>query len=250
MDVKDLKLYNSLAEWWHIMSDPAEYYEEAMLFKNLLLNSDQNIKSVIELGSGGGNNASYLKKYFTMSLIDISPKMLEQSKRLNPDCEHFLGDMRSFRIDKLFDAVFIHDAIMYIINIDDLRKVLITANKHCKVNGRLLIVPDCFKETFKPSTTHGGHDKGKKSFRYLEWTTDPNPEDTEYNVDFAYMMRNEEGKLTVEEDHHTLGLFSENTWINLCENTGFKVEIVKIEHSKMKPGSYKAILGIKIKEYD
>jgi SAM-dependent methyltransferase len=245
MDIKDAKLYNSLAEWWPVMSDPADYYEEAMQYKSILLNSDPHIKNVIELGSGGGNNASHMKKFFTMTLVDISPGMIEVSKKLNPECEHFIGDMRMFRMNKVFDAVFIHDAIAYITTRDDLRRVLATVDTLCKNNGRILLTPDHFKETFKPLTSHGGHDKGNQSFRYLEWTTDPDPEDTEYNVDFVYMMRTGDGALRIEEDHHVLGLFPENTWLSLCREAGFKAEVVPIEHSELEPGSYKGILGKK-----
>jgi trans-aconitate methyltransferase len=63
-----------------------------------------------------------MKKYFNMTLVDLSKDMLEVSKKLNSDCKHFQGDMRNFRINKIFDAVFIHDATMFITNIDDLKK--------------------------------------------------------------------------------------------------------------------------------
>jgi hypothetical protein len=37
--------------------------------------------------------------------------MLEVSRRLNPDCEHPPGDIRSVRLGRTFDVVFVHDAI-------------------------------------------------------------------------------------------------------------------------------------------
>ncbi len=245
MDTSNLKMYDSLAEWWPLLSAPEDYYEEAIAFKDILLKSDPNTKSVLELGSGGGNNASHMKKYFAMSLVDVSKNMLKVSKKLNPDCEHFQGDMKNFRINRMFDAVFIHDAIMYMTSVDDLAKVLITANLHCKMNGHLLIVPDVFKETFKPNTTHGGYDKNNKSLRYLEWNYDPNPDDNEFETDFVIMMRDGQNELRIEHDHHTYGIFSKNTWITLFENTGLKAEIIPINHSKLEPGSYSAILGVK-----
>ena len=39
--------------------------------------------------------------------------MLELSRTLNPDCEHLEGDMRTLRLGRTFDAVLIHDAVMY-----------------------------------------------------------------------------------------------------------------------------------------
>jgi len=245
MDTSDLKMYNSLAEWWPVLSAPEDYYEEATAFKDILLKSDPTIKNILELGSGGGNNASHMKKYFTMTLVDISENMLEVSKKLNPDCEHFQGDMREFRIHKKFDAVFIHDAIMYMTTAEDLKKTLTTANIHCKINGYLLIVPDCFKETFKSYTKHGGHDKDNKRLRYLEWNFDPDPDDNKFETDFVIMMKEGSNELKIEHDHHTIGIFSKNTWIELFKNAGFKAEVVPINHNELESGSYNGILGVK-----
>ncbi len=71
------------------------------------------VAQVLELGSGGGHNASYLKASLDMTLVDLSDEMLDVSRRLNPECEHLRGDMRSLRLGRRFDAVFIHDAIDY-----------------------------------------------------------------------------------------------------------------------------------------
>jgi SAM-dependent methyltransferase len=77
-------MYSEIAEWWPLLSSPEEYEEEAGFFTGKLLDaSDEPPKTVLELGSGGGNNASYMKKDFEMTLVDLSPQMLEVSKRLN-----------------------------------------------------------------------------------------------------------------------------------------------------------------------
>ena len=61
--------------------------------------------------------------------------MLEVSKALNPQCEHILGDMRTLRMDRSFDAVFIHDAIMHMTTREDLRAAMETAFVHCRPGG-------------------------------------------------------------------------------------------------------------------
>ena len=71
-------------------------------------------RTLLELGSGGGNNASHLKTRFDCTLTDISPEMLALSRSLNPECEHLEGDMRTLRLGREFDVVFIHDAISYL----------------------------------------------------------------------------------------------------------------------------------------
>ncbi len=95
------KLYREIADWWPILSTPEEYAEEAELYRKALVTSaSAPIHTLLELGSGGGSNASHLKKHFQMTLVDLSPGMLEVSRKLNPECEHLQGDMRSVRLGR------------------------------------------------------------------------------------------------------------------------------------------------------
>ena len=105
------RFYGELAIWWPLISPLEDYEEEASFAATLLSSASIPVAEVLELGSGGGHNASYLKARFAMTLVDLSEEMLDVSRRLNPDCEHLAGDMRSVRLGRSFDAVFVHDAI-------------------------------------------------------------------------------------------------------------------------------------------
>jgi SAM-dependent methyltransferase len=133
------KLYRELAPWFHLLTAPNDYAEEAALYGRLLVEkSDGEVETVLELGSGGGNNASHMKRDFVLTLVDRSPAMLELSRGLNPDVEHVEGDMRSVRLDRTFDAVFVHDALAYILTEADLQAVFETAAAHCRPGGSRL----------------------------------------------------------------------------------------------------------------
>jgi SAM-dependent methyltransferase len=218
------RLYGELAEWWHTFSIPAEYREEAAFFERVLREScDPPPRSLLELGSGGGNNASHLKARFSMTLVDLSPQMLAVSQALNPECEHLEDDIRTLRLDRTFDAVFVHDAICHMTTEADLRAVMKTAFEHCRPGGAALFAPDFVRETFVENTDHGGNDTDRGSVRFLQWTTDPDPSDTSYFVDFAIMIRDREGNLRVEHDRHTYGLFARAAWRRLLREIGFEV---------------------------
>ncbi|MCZ7554224.1 MAG: class I SAM-dependent methyltransferase [Anaerolineales bacterium] len=200
-------LYQELADWWPLLSSPEDYAEEAGFYQRALLAACAFIpRTLLELGSGGGNNASHLKQRFQMTLVDISPNMLRVSQELNPECEHVQDDMRKVRLGRQFDAVFIHDAIVYMASISDLTSAIETAFIHCKPGGVALFAPDCIRETFKASTSHGGHDRGNRSLRYLEWTWDPDPTDTTYIFDMVYVLR--EGTAEVRCVHRSPYLWS------------------------------------------
>jgi trans-aconitate methyltransferase len=83
---------------------PPEYAEEAAEAATLLRSASMPVREVLELGSGGGHNAVHLKAYFALTLVDLSPDMLEVSRRLDPECDHQQGDMRTVRLGRAFDA--------------------------------------------------------------------------------------------------------------------------------------------------
>jgi len=101
------RFYGELADWWPLISPPEEYAEEAAQAATVLNSASISVREVLELGSGGGHNAVHLKAHFAMTLVDLSEQMLEVSRVLNPECEHRQGDMRTLRLDRSYDAVFV-----------------------------------------------------------------------------------------------------------------------------------------------
>jgi SAM-dependent methyltransferase len=219
------KLYGALSHWWPIFSAKEDYAEEAAAFRDILETAVTPAATVVEFGSGGGNNAFHMKADFVMTLVDVSPGMLDVSRATNPECEHVLSDMRSVRLGRVFDAVFIHDAIMYITTETDLRRVIESAWVHVRPGGVALFAPDCVRETFQPATEHGGHDGEGRAIRYLEWSFDPDPGDSTFVAHFVNML-NEGDTVTVEDDMHTCGLFARAIWQRLLHEAGFQTRIV------------------------
>ena len=232
-----MKLYNELAAWWPLLSAPAEYKEEAAFFTRTLREvAEHPPETLLELGSGGGNNAFHMKQHFAPTLVDASPEMLAVSQALNPDCVHIEGDMRTVRLGRQFDVVFIHDAIEYMTSRADLQQALTTAFVHCKPGGVALFVPDQTKELFKPETDCGGHDGPVRSMRYLEWQWDPDPEDDTYFVDYTYTLRDADATISVVHDRHQLGVFPRQVWLDLIAVAGFIPSARPFAHSELGPG--------------
>jgi SAM-dependent methyltransferase len=223
------RLYGDLAEWWPIFSVPEEYRKEAAYFARALHRSVEPApRSVLELGSGGGNNAFHLKRKFAMTLVDLSPQMLALSRTLNPECEHHEGDFRTIRLGRTFDAVFVYDAICHMTTEADLRAVMRTAFDHLRPGGVALFVPDFVCETFVEYTDHGGNDTARGSVRYVQWVTDPDPRDSTYLVDFGILIRDGKHQTRLVHDRHTYGLFRRPTWRRLMREVGFDLRSVNL----------------------
>jgi SAM-dependent methyltransferase len=218
-----VKIYNEFADWFHLLTHPSDYAEEAADYVRIIQTACPGARTVLELGSGGGNNAFHMKRAFTCTLSDLSPRMLQLSRSINPECEHVVGDMRTLRMDRLFDAVFVHDAVEYMTSLADLSLTAATALAHTRPGGVALFLPDGTKETFRESVDEGGHDGADgRGLRYLAWTLDPDPSDDRYEVHFACLLRSG-ATVQAVHDRHEHALFTRQQWRDVLAATGFEV---------------------------
>jgi SAM-dependent methyltransferase len=265
-DASTYKLYTELASWWPLMSAPSEYAEEAGVYRRALVaGSRRPVRTLLELGSGGGNNASHLAPHFeSMTLVDLSPGMLEVSRGLNPVLEHHQGDLRTVRLAadtapgaspradraraaavRRFDAVLVHDAVMYMTTEDDLRRAMETAFVHCEPGGAALFCPDCVRETFHEEADMGGHDGDGRSMRWVSWCWDDDPADTLCQVEYVYLLCESGAAPRVVRERHQEGLFARDVWLRLLEEVGFEASMLPFEHSEIEPGTVELFLGQK-----
>jgi SAM-dependent methyltransferase len=220
------RFYRDLAAWWPLLSPPEDYVEETEdLLSRLRRRGVGDGGTLLELGSGGGSLAFHLKHRFRLTLTDISPAMLAVNRSVNPECELLVGDMRTLRLDRRFDIVLIHDAVVYAVTPGAVRKTLCTAALHCRPGGVVAVLPDHVRETFEPSVDHGGHDgPDGRGLRYLAWTWDPDSSDDTYLTDYAFLLRQSDGRVSVEHDRHVEGLFTRTQWLEWMSEAGFRAE--------------------------
>ena len=220
-------MYAELAHWWPLLSPPSEFVEEAEYFLGLLRAAQPAPKTLLELGCGGGSLAWHLKRELALTLVDRSPRMLAVCRAANPECEVIEGDMRSVRLGRVFDAVLVHDAIMYATTEADLAATIDTAARHCAPGGTVILAHDFTRETFRASREHGGGDGGGRSLRFVAWTFDPDPSDTTFETVYTFYLRHADGSTRIEDDRHREGLFPEATWLALMADAGLDARAVE-----------------------
>jgi SAM-dependent methyltransferase len=224
-----MHMYSDLAPWFHLLTHPSDYADEAAFVRRVVDDvALGDARTLLELGSGGGNNASHLKARFHCTLTDISPEMLALSRTLNPECEHLEGDMRTLRLGRTFDVVFIHDAVSYLTTEAELRAAVETATAHVRPGGVVILTPDTTTEIFEPQTDHGGHDgEDGRGLRYLEWTHAPTG--STYEVDYLIIARGPGDDVRVVHDRHVLGMFPRATWERLVSEAGLELVDTTVE---------------------
>jgi SAM-dependent methyltransferase len=219
----DYRVYGDLAEWWPLISPPEEYADEGAHLARLFAAAAPPVREVLDLGSGGGHVACYLKQRLTLTLVDLSEQMLAVSRRLNPECAHVRGDMRTIRLGRQFDGVLVHDAIDYMTGQDDLRQVIATAFAHCRPGGLAAFVPDHIADTFRAgSGGGGGSDDAGRQASFREWTWDPDPADDWVQAEYEFVLRAADGTVQVVREEHRLGAFGRHAWLRMLEDAGFE----------------------------
>ena len=222
-----MRLYSDLTHWYRLIDPPADHADEAAAYTGALTGAIRgSAATLLELGAGAGHHALFMKRHFRCTLTDISEAMQALSRELNPECAHLSGDMRSLRLGREFDAVFVHDAVCYITSADDLARVAATAFIHTRPGGAALFAPDYVRERFKDTASLMTADEGSRSLRGIEWAWDPDPSDTKYQVEYSLLLR-DGATVTSVTDRHVEGLFAIAEWTSVLERAGFAVELVE-----------------------
>lgn len=223
----EARLYTDLAHLWPLLSPPEDYAQETETIRRVLhekLGNKGRI-SVLELGAGGGHALSHLTDEYDCTAVDLSETMLDNCRQLNPTVTTHVGDMRTVRLNRAFDAVLIHDAIDYMLSEKDVRSALATAAAHLNPKGIVLVAPTYVRETFVDhQAEHDQHRRGDLTLTYLSYVHDPDPADTTFEMLLNYVI-NEAGRVRTIEDRHTCGLFSIEQWRAMMTDAGFDVEI-------------------------
>lgn len=185
------------------------------------------VRTLLNIGCGGGHNDRTLKAHFAVTGVDLSKEMLALARRLNPDVEYHLGDMRTLRLHRRFDAVTIFDSIGYMRSLKDLRAAFKTAYVHLKPGGVFLTFAEETKESFRSNRTQSFTGSAKDAdVTFVESQYDSDPADTVSETVFLYIIR-KGGKFSVETDRHKFGLFSFQTWVDVLKVVGFEVVVIK-----------------------
>lgn len=223
------RLYTDLAWLWPMWGDAADEYARYCRHVTDLIerHAKRPAGTLLDIGCGGGKNVLNLKRRFRVTGVDLSHTMLAQARELNPESTFVHGDMRTFRLGETFDAVLMDDAISYMTCLADFAAAFRTASQHLNPGGVLVATPDVTTETFlqnkttaTPATRAGTRDELDVVF--VENAYDPDPADEQYETTILYLIR-DHGRLRIETDRWTMGLFSLDTWRRVLRDARFEV---------------------------
>ena len=218
-------LYTDMAWLWPMWGDAATEYAHycAHVAGMIRQYAKRPTSMLLDIGCGGGKNVLTLKREFQVTGLDMSPAMLVQAKALNPSCTFVEGDMRTCRLGRTFDAALMDDAISHMNCRADFMAAIRTAHVHLNPGGVLVATPDVTIETFQQNkTTATQATRDGPDVVFVENMHDPDPTDEQYETTIPYLIR-EQGRLRIETEHWTKGIFGQDVWRGVLRDTGFEV---------------------------
>ncbi|MGD9264629.1 MAG: class I SAM-dependent methyltransferase [Lysobacterales bacterium] len=214
--------YGDLAWTEPLLAPPCDYAEENESYVNLIRKHSRiEAATLLHLACGAGGNDFTFKEHFTVTGVDISRRMLEIARDLNPEVTYVHDDMRSVDLQERFDAVAIPDSIDYMTTLADLKLAVDTACKHLKPGGVLLLVAKTREEFRENNFCYSGASRGVE-VTVFENNHVPLVDRSSYEATIIYLIRRD-GELSIYTDRHVLGLFSQSEWTSCLTAAGLEV---------------------------
>ncbi len=230
MKIKKWRAYDELAWVEPIIAPPEEYQEESRLYCDAIIeNSSIEVSTLLHLGCGAGINDYTFKEYFRITGVDISPEMLKVALKINPQVSYLQGDMRKIMLGRQFDSVVIPDSISYQLKWRDLCKTIVSAYKHLRIGGVLLITAS-LAEQFKENNFVYTGSRGEVEVTLFENNYITCPHRTSYEATFIYLIR-QSGEQEIYTDVHQASLFKMGTWEELFRRFNLNlIDTLQLDH--------------------
>lgn len=214
--------YNELAWTEDLLSDLADCEDEVVGYVDLINRNTSTVPcTMLHLGCGAGGHDTIFKRHFAVTGVDISRGMLDKARLRHPEVEYIEDDMRTVRLGREFDAVVIPDGIDYMRSLPELKMAIETASMHLKPGG-ILLVTGKTKEIFRANNFVYTGEQDDLHVTLLENNYINQYRPDTYEATLVYLIRRR-GELTIHEECHVLGLFSQEVWEKVFAEAGLFV---------------------------
>ncbi len=128
-----------------------DYGAESSALHLLIQGRNPGAASLLDVACGTGGHLVHLRHWYDVVGVDLDPGMLNEARRRLPEVELVEGDMRSFRLERKFDAVAcLFSSIGYMTSAPDLDRAVATMVSHLRPGGVFVmdgwVRPDAWME--------------------------------------------------------------------------------------------------------
>lgn len=244
-------LYKKLAKYYDKFYSSKNYPTEIDFITKLFSSYKIKVKNILDVACGTGSHAKLLTlKNYNVTGVDLNKEMLRIArKKVKRHAIFIKGDMRSLSsvVSKQYDAVILlFNSMGYNTNKRDFRRTLKEVYNHLRkggvfifdLNTKDLIMSFMLNPSSKSEFNFFFKDKKSFGFKHVKTKIKSNIIENS----FDYLINDNSKIISVREDFHKLGLFTENEIKSMMRSEGFKV--VAFHNWKFKSPSKKSYPNI------
>ncbi|MGD9475133.1 MAG: class I SAM-dependent methyltransferase [Eubacteriaceae bacterium] len=220
-------MYQEFSQVYDELMKEINYSEWTDYLKRIFLNSQSEIKDVLEFGCGSGNITLKLASSgYNMTAIDISEDMLtvadeKASRQGIKNISFYMGDMTNFYLDYQYDAVIACcDTVNYLHDLDEIQSFLMCSRDCLKSGGLLMFdinTATKYKKVIKDNTFIYNLDDV-----YCVWENEPEPEKNCVHFNLTFFAKNEDGTYNRYEENQTQYYYQLEDIHHCLLNLGYK----------------------------
>jgi ubiquinone/menaquinone biosynthesis C-methylase UbiE len=148
--------YSKLARIYDALYGFKNYEAEAARLRGLIAERKTSLgNALLDVACGTGAHLAFLKNYFAVEGVDLTPDMLLVARERHPEIVFHQGDMRTFDLGRKFDVVTcLFSSVGYMKSPALLREAVINMARHLHPGGVLIVEPWITPESWKPGGVH------------------------------------------------------------------------------------------------
>lgn len=153
------------AEQYDAFHAGKDYEREAHWLHELLSRLDPSLHTLLNVACSTGAHDEHLCRFYEVDGLDPNADFLEAARRRNGNGTYQTGDMRSFRLDRLYDVVLcLFGSIGHVRTAADLQRALKTFHDHLTPRGVVVIEPWLTPDEWSTPSTQW-HQSGNSALR-------------------------------------------------------------------------------------
>ncbi len=204
-------------------ADGKDYARESHDIHELIQQRFPRASTLLDVACGTGGHLAYLQRHYDVVGVDADPAMLEQARTRLPGIQLVEADMRSFRLDRHFDAVTcLFSSIGYMTSTDELDVAVANMARHLNPRGVLIIdgwvLPEEWKGTVSTDIDTAVTDAVKVA-RVVHATR----EGITTRLDMHHLVARDSG-VDYIIDHHQLTLFARQEYQTAFQQAELRVD--------------------------
>jgi ubiquinone/menaquinone biosynthesis C-methylase UbiE len=216
-------MFTKSARFYDAIYSFKDYSQEALQLREAIDSHKRSKgRSLLDVACGTGKHLKEFSRWYEVEGIDLDANLLASARSRLPGIPLHHGDMRTFELEKRFDAVTcLFSSIGYMQVEADMRKAMSNLARHLKPGGVMLVEPWLYRDHYQSPHLHM-LTVDDDNLKIARMSNGKRQGDVSI-IDFEYLIMTFEETIR-ESERHEMGLYSQEEYESAMRNAGLEVD--------------------------